>query len=125
MACRDCSRLSYELEFIPGRWEGELMQRHKSFGKSGWRHSSNPIRRRKRTANRGAGGMIEALEPLRLLAINATFFPATGVLSVTGDSVANSIEISRNAAGTILVNAGAVAVSGGTPTVANTTLVQV
>ncbi len=33
--------------------------------------------------------------------------------------------ISRNAAGSILVNGGAVAVSGGTPTVANTALIQV
>ena len=37
----------------------------------------------------------------------------------------NTIAISRNAAGTILVNGGAVAVTGGTPTVANTALIQV
>jgi len=33
--------------------------------------------------------------------------------------------VSRNAAGTLLVNNGAVAVSGGTPTVANTVLIQI
>ena len=41
-----------------------------------------------------------------------------------GDAANNTIEVSRNAAGTILVNGGAVAVLGGTPTVANTALVQ-
>ena len=42
-----------------------------------------------------------------------------------GDAANNSITISRDAAGKILVNGGAVAVTGGTPTVANTTLIQV
>jgi Ca2+-binding RTX toxin-like protein len=56
-------------------------------------------------------------------ATTATF--TNGVLTVFGDSAANNIEVSRNAAGTILVNGGAVSVSGGTPTVANTSLIQV
>jgi Ca2+-binding RTX toxin-like protein len=56
-------------------------------------------------------------------ATTATF--ASGVLTVTGDSAANTITISRNAAGTILVNGGAIRVLGGSPTVANTTLIQV
>jgi Ca2+-binding RTX toxin-like protein len=47
------------------------------------------------------------------------------VLSVTGDSLDNSITISRDAAGRILVNGGAVPVAGGNPTVANTSLIQV
>ena len=47
------------------------------------------------------------------------------MLTVIGDSLDNSITISRDAAGTILVNGGAIAVTGGTPTVANTTLIQV
>jgi len=50
---------------------------------------------------------------------------SAGTLSVFGDSLANTITVSRDAAGKILVNGGAVAVSGGTPTVANTTLIQV
>ena len=37
----------------------------------------------------------------------------------------NNIVTSRDAAGNILVNGGAVAIMGGTPTVANTTLIQV
>ena len=44
---------------------------------------------------------------------------------MSGDSAANNIAISRNAAGRILVNGGAVAVVGGTPTVANTALIRV
>ena len=60
-----------------------------------------------------------------MLAVTAVFAPATGVLSVYGDSAANTIEVSRNAAGGLLVNGGAVAVVGGAPTVANTGLIQV
>src|SRR5207248_1189647 len=44
---------------------------------------------------------------------------------VLGDANENTITLSRDAAGTILVNGGAVRVLGGTPTVANTALVQV
>ncbi|HKH32397.1 MAG TPA: calcium-binding protein [Gaiellaceae bacterium] len=56
-------------------------------------------------------------------AVTASF--SNGVVTVFGDSLNNSITISRDAAGKILVNGGAVAVAGGTPTVANTSLVQV
>lgn len=56
-------------------------------------------------------------------AVNA--FLSHGVLAVTGDNANNTIDISRNAAGQILVNGGAVAIKGGTATVANTKLVQV
>jgi Ca2+-binding RTX toxin-like protein len=58
-------------------------------------------------------------------AITASFSPVSGALTVFGDSLNNSITISRDAAGKILVNNGAVAVVGGTPTVANTSLIQV
>ena len=44
---------------------------------------------------------------------------------MTGGKQANTIEISRNAAGAILVNDGAVSTTGGTPTIANTSLIQV
>ena len=50
---------------------------------------------------------------------------SNGVLSVFGDNLANNITLTRNAAGQILVNGGAVSVPGGTPTVANTSLMQV
>jgi Ca2+-binding RTX toxin-like protein len=49
---------------------------------------------------------------------------SAGALTVLGDGNNNTITISRDAAGKILVNGGAVAVTGGTPTVANTSLIQ-
>ena len=69
-------------------------------------------------------GQFEALENRIQLAVTALFTPGTGVLTVTGDALDNHIVVSRNAAGNVLVNGGAVAVRGGTPTVANTALVQ-
>jgi Ca2+-binding RTX toxin-like protein len=59
------------------------------------------------------------------MAVTASFLSGTRLLSVFGDSLDNNISVSRNAAGTILVNNGAVQVKGGTPTVANTALIQV
>ena len=56
-------------------------------------------------------------------AVTATF--SAGTLSVFGDSLNNNIVVSRDAAGKLLVNGGAITVAGGTPTVANTSLVQV
>jgi Ca2+-binding RTX toxin-like protein len=56
-------------------------------------------------------------------ATTATF--SNGTLTVFGDSATNNIAISRDAAGRILINGGAVAVVGGTPTVANTALIRV
>jgi Ca2+-binding RTX toxin-like protein len=67
----------------------------------------------------------EALESRKLLAVTAVFAPATGTLSVYGDSADNTIQLSRNAAGAILVNGGAVNIVGGAATVANTALMQV
>ena len=52
--------------------------------------------------------------------MTASFLPGAQVLSVLGDAADNTIVISRDAAGKILVNGGAVTVKGGTPTVANT-----
>src|SRR5829696_9937105 len=49
----------------------------------------------------------------------------SGIVSVFGDALNNNLTVSRNAVGTILVNGGAVSVTGGTPTVANTSLIQV
>ena len=58
------------------------------------------------------------------MAITASFVPGTGVLTATGDGLDNAITASRDAAGNILVNGGAVPIAGGTATVANTTLIQ-
>jgi Ca2+-binding RTX toxin-like protein len=46
------------------------------------------------------------------------------MLSVFGDALDNTITVSRDAAGTILINGGAVVIQGGTATVANTSLIQ-
>jgi Ca2+-binding RTX toxin-like protein len=69
----------------------------------------------------GAGALFAA-SPASA-ATTATF--GAGVLTVFGDDTNNSIVISRDAAGNILVNDGAVAVTGGTPTVATTTSISV
>ena len=59
------------------------------------------------------------------MAIKASFSPGAGLLSVFGDDLADQITLSRDAAGRILINGGAIPVLGGQPTVANTTLMQV
>jgi Ca2+-binding RTX toxin-like protein len=58
------------------------------------------------------------------MAVTASFDPASGVLTVIGDALDNTITVSRNAAGNILINGGAVAIQGGSATVANTALIQ-
>lgn len=58
-----------------------------------------------------------------MLAVTATFSPSGGLLQVTGDNFDNNIEISRAANGNILVNDGEVVITGGTPTVSNTTVI--
>ena len=59
------------------------------------------------------------------MAVKASFFPTAGLLSVFGDNLDDTIVMSRDAAGQILVNGGAVPIAGGQATVANTALIQV
>src|SRR6266699_4444681 len=54
-----------------------------------------------------------------------SFFPTAGLLSVFGDNLDDTIVMSRDAAGQILVNGGNIPITGGTPTVASTALIQV
>ncbi len=68
---------------------------------------------------------LQALETREVPAVIAMFLPSTQTLTVLGDNQDNTVEVSRNAAGQLLVNGGAVSVLGGTPTVANTALIQV
>ena len=56
------------------------------------------------------------------MAVTASF--ANDTLSIIADALDNNVEASRNAAGTLLVNGGAVNVVGGTATVANTASIQ-
>jgi Ca2+-binding RTX toxin-like protein len=59
------------------------------------------------------------------MAITAFFIPSASLLSTLGDNLSNTVTINRDAAGRLLVNGGAVGILGGTPTVANTTQIQV
>lgn len=68
---------------------------------------------------------VESLSERIVPSVTASFSAGTGVLSVIGDSQANNIVVSRDAAGQILVNGGAVSITGGVPTVANASLIQV
>src|SRR5215218_1151031 len=72
----------------------------------------------------GAAAILVAA-PSAFAAVTASFSPSAAMLTVFGDAANNSITISRDAAGKILVNGGAVTVAGGTATVANTSLIQV
>jgi Ca2+-binding RTX toxin-like protein len=88
------------------------------------------LRREKAARRLLAGGVLAAgalavTGAPALAATTATFNPNTGQLTVIGDSLDNSITVSRDAAGRILVNGGAISVVGGTATVANTALIQV
>jgi Ca2+-binding RTX toxin-like protein len=65
---------------------------------------------------------VETLERRAYLSVTATF--QSGTLTVLGDSLANTITVSRNASGTVLVNGGAVSIQGGPATVANTAMIQ-
>lgn len=67
---------------------------------------------------------LESLSERLAPSVTATFSPGTGVLSILGDNLDNNISISRDNAGRILVNKGAVSIVGGAPTVANVTLIQ-
>lgn len=81
------------------------------------------IRTRLLTGGVLAASALAVLTASAQAAVTSSF--TNGVLSINGDNLDNNVAISRNAAGQILVNGGAVPVAGGTPTVANTTLIQV
>ena len=68
-------------------------------------------------------GVLAVTSATASAAVTGSF--GNGTLTVTGDSLDNNITVSRNAAGNILVNGGAVSVVGGTPTVANTSVIKV
>src|SRR4051812_26856427 len=70
-----------------------------------------------------AAGVLGATTASAQAAVTASF--SGGVLTVNGDALNNTITVSRNAAGQILVNGGAATALGGTPTGAHTTTIQV
>ena len=65
--------------------------------------------------NLGRTARFEQLGERVVLSVTATFAPDTGVLSVFGDNQNNNIVVSRDVAGRILINAGAVSISGSAP----------
>src|SRR4051812_3236087 len=83
----------------------------------------NPRRRKLIAGLAVAAGVAAATAAPASAATTATF--NSGVLTVLGDANNNTITVSRDAAGRILVNGGAIAVVGGTPTVANTATIRV
>ena len=87
--------------------------------KSGWQRVGRPWL----AGALVAGGAMLATAAPASAATAATF--AGGILTVNGDGTDNTITVSRNAAGTILVNGGAIAVTGGTPTVASTSRISI
>jgi Ca2+-binding RTX toxin-like protein len=73
------------------------------------------------------GRFLPTLEPLNeriVPTVSATFLPGSHTLTVFGDAQNNTIVISRDAAGRILLNGGPITTFG-TPTVANTTTISV
>jgi hypothetical protein len=58
------------------------------------------------------------------MAITASFSPRARLLLVFSDNADAAITISRNVAGQILVNGGAISIRGGQPTIANTAEIQ-
>jgi Ca2+-binding RTX toxin-like protein len=73
------------------------------------------------------GRFLPQLEPLdaRVMpAVTASFTAAGALLRVVGDALDNTVVVSRDAGGAILVNGGAVPIQGDTPTVANTHMIM-
>ena len=88
--------------------------------KSGW----SPRRARKAATIIGATeNVFEPLESRRMYSVTAS--SAGGVLTVLGDNAPNTITVSRDVAGNLLVNNGAVAISGSAANVATTTSIHV
>ena len=73
------------------------------------------------TKNRATRNHMESLEQRTYRSVTA--LDLFGTLTVTGDAQNNAIVVSRDAAGKLLVNGGAVKVIGTTPTVANTSTI--
>ena len=76
------------------------------------------------TAKHSSKGLV-SLTRITWMATKATFSPTNGLLSIFGDDDGNRIVTSRDPAGDILINGGSVSVTGGRPTVNNTTQIEI
>ena len=74
-----------------------------------------PVRRpvRKKVDHGRFRPQVEVLAERVMPAVTATFSAAGAVLRVVGDALDNTVVVSRDAGGTILVNGGAVEIQGG------------
>ncbi|HEY6565584.1 MAG TPA: calcium-binding protein, partial [Pirellulaceae bacterium] len=66
----------------------------------------------------------ERLDERTVLSVSATFAPASGELTIFGDSNDNIIAVSRTVPGNLLVNGGSLVIEGGSPSVANTVRIK-
>jgi len=73
----------------------------------------------------GALNLAPALAQSTHAAVLATFEPTTGSLTIQGDNLDNTVIVSRDAVGKILINGGAVVIKGQKPTVENTVEIRV
>src|SRR5262249_10938493 len=56
---------------------------------------------------------------------SATFNPVTARLTIVCDALHTNINVANDGTGVIVINGGAIPVTGGTPTTANTVLIQI
>src|SRR5687767_12744689 len=68
------------------------------------------IRRPRKSRPLSRSMMFEQLGARITPAVSAFFIPSAGVLSIIGDNLDNTVAVSRDAAGTLRVNGGAVSV---------------
>ncbi len=80
-------------------------------------------RNSRKSRNQATRNHMESLEQRTYRSVSA--LDLFGTLTITGDAQNNAITVSRDAAGKLLVNGGAVKVIGTTPTVANTSTILV
>src|SRR5215212_7942354 len=92
------------------------MSRHNQPDRKRGREHFSPDRKRGR--ERFSPPDLESLDPRIMLSVTASF--SGGTLRVTGDDQNNVISISRDVAGNILVNNGAIPIAGAPATIANT-----
>jgi Ca2+-binding RTX toxin-like protein len=89
-----------------------------------WLKRTSLLKQSSRKTGCSPVAVVEPLDQRMMMAVTASL-SARGVLTITGDELNNSIAVSFDAAGIIRVNSGAVPVLGGTPTPANTRLIQI
>jgi Ca2+-binding RTX toxin-like protein len=77
------------------------------------------------TALRALSASTATIESTTTSPVSAVFMAPVGVLTVIGTPQNDTITVSRDAAGRLLVNGGGVAIQGGVATVANTSLIEI